>query len=590
MSKIQQDFVVKTVVTDPATICPAAGYRLDPLAPSSGWVLLATFQTNSGAGVTFDPTLTVTSGQYAWDLGDGSIMVNDTSISHYYAGSTTKTVKLYRKDNFSITQLAIDADNLVGALDLSNLIFSANNVIISASNNALLTSLVLPASLSGSTISSIILQTGNLTGVLDLSMITKVSAFAQIAVTGHPLMTGVTFANTITGTGTLGNLYLFSNNLSGILNLSQFTSWSTSANIAVGTNPNVTGVIFANTITGTFNSVQVNSCNLTGTLDLSMFTSFGVAGALYAYSNPNLTGITFANTVTGTLSQIQAYSCNLTGNLDLSMFTSWTTAFRSNPNLTGITFASTITGTFNQIQANTCNLTGTLDLSMFTSWVSSSSLILYSNPNLTGITFANAITGTFRQVYLYNCSLGYVDFSKLSSAVNSVDWQFQNNGWSAAVVNQVLRDINSTAVQGTFTGRVILINGTNATPDATSGGCNGIAERNGLIAKGFTVTTSIVLATLAATDAASAIATTTATSGGNVLTDGTSNITARGVCWRTTSGPTIANSKTSNGTGLGSFTSSMTGLTANTTYYVRAYATNSAGTAYGAEISFTTLP
>ena len=52
--------------------------------------------------------------------------------------------------------------------------------------------------------------------------------------------------------------------------------------------------------------------------------------------------------------------------------------------------------------------------------------------------------------------------------------------------------------------------------------------------------------------------------------------------------PTIANSTTNNGTGTGSFTSSITGLTANTIYYVRAYATNSVGTVYGNQVSFTT--
>ena len=88
----------------------------------------------------------------------------------------------------------------------------------------------------------------------------------------------------------------------------------------------------------------------------------------------------------------------------------------------------------------------------------------------------------------------------------------------------------------------------------------------------------------------SAIATTTATTGGNVTADGGATVTARGVVWSTATNPTIANpTKTVNGTGTGTFVSSITGLTANTTYYVRAYATNSVGTSYGNEISFKTL-
>ena len=91
------------------------------------------------------------------------------------------------------------------------------------------------------------------------------------------------------------------------------------------------------------------------------------------------------------------------------------------------------------------------------------------------------------------------------------------------------------------------------------------------------------------TTSISNIAQTTATSGGNVTSDGGATVTARGVCWSTSSNPTTANSHTSDGSGIGTFISSLTALTANTLYYVRAYATNNVGTAYGNEVSFTTL-
>ncbi len=80
-----------------------------------------------------------------------------------------------------------------------------------------------------------------------------------------------------------------------------------------------------------------------------------------------------------------------------------------------------------------------------------------------------------------------------------------------------------------------------------------------------------------------------ATCGGNVTAGGSASVTARGVCWSTSQNPTIANSHTSDGSGTGAFTSNITGLSLNTTYYVRAYATNIAGTAYGSQVSFTTL-
>jgi hypothetical protein len=103
-------------------------------------------------------------------------------------------------------------------------------------------------------------------------------------------------------------------------------------------------------------------------------------------------------------------------------------------------------------------------------------------------------------------------------------------------------------------------------------------------------TTLPVIPTLAATTAASVVTGTTATSGGNVTATGGANISERGICYGTTLNPTTANTKIIDPTpGLGIFVSNLTGLTGYTTYHVRSYATNSAGTAYGADISFTTL-
>jgi uncharacterized protein (TIGR02145 family) len=103
-----------------------------------------------------------------------------------------------------------------------------------------------------------------------------------------------------------------------------------------------------------------------------------------------------------------------------------------------------------------------------------------------------------------------------------------------------------------------------------------------------TLTTTAVAAVLTTT-AASAITSTTATSGGNITSDGGSAVTARGVCWATTQNPTTAGSKTTDGSGSGVFTSNLTGLLPGTTYYVKAYATNSIGTSYGGQETFTTL-
>lgn len=80
-----------------------------------------------------------------------------------------------------------------------------------------------------------------------------------------------------------------------------------------------------------------------------------------------------------------------------------------------------------------------------------------------------------------------------------------------------------------------------------------------------------------------------AVSGGNVTSDGRSTVTARGVCWSKSEEPTISDSHTTNGGGTGEFESQMTELEYNTVYYVRAYATNRLGTAYGNQIKFSTM-
>ena len=90
------------------------------------------------------------------------------------------------------------------------------------------------------------------------------------------------------------------------------------------------------------------------------------------------------------------------------------------------------------------------------------------------------------------------------------------------------------------------------------------------------------------TSSVTEITSTSATCGGNVTNDGNSPITERGVCWSTSENPTINDNKTTDASGTGSFTSSITTLTQNTNYYVRAYATNSEGTAYGVQKTFKT--
>lgn len=112
---------------------------------------------------------------------------------------------------------------------------------------------------------------------------------------------------------------------------------------------------------------------------------------------------------------------------------------------------------------------------------------------------------------------------------------------------------------------------------------NGTAAANRPV---FTVITAPIIAT------SNAIiqSTTTVSVGGNIITDGGSAVVFRGVCWSASNlTPTINDTKTSDGAGPGTFTSSITGLTQGMKYYARAYATNSYGTGYGDVATFTVL-
>jgi hypothetical protein len=106
---------------------------------------------------------------------------------------------------------------------------------------------------------------------------------------------------------------------------------------------------------------------------------------------------------------------------------------------------------------------------------------------------------------------------------------------------------------------------------------------------GNQVTVSTGLLPTVTTDAVTAIGYYGATSGGTIVDDGGCAVSQKGVAWSWSPNPTVGNSRTTDGTGTAPFVSSLGGLYGNRTYYVRAYATNGVGTAYGAQQVFTTL-
>ena len=149
--------------------------------------------------------------------------------------------------------------------------------------------------------------------------------------------------------------------------------------------------------------------------------------------------------------------------------------------------------------------------------------------------------------------------------------------------------LNDNTIEGSGTGTF-----TSTLTDLTAGTtyyARAYAENKAGIAYGNEVSFNTNAATLPVltTDSVTSIMSVTAVSGGDITDDGGSEITARGVCWSTEALPTVNDDKTTDGAGTGSFTSHITGLEPDYGYYVRAYATSSAGTGYGEQYHFYTI-
>lgn len=174
-----------------------------------------------------------------------------------------------------------------------------------------------------------------------------------------------------------------------------------------------------------------------------------------------------------------------------------------------------------------------------------------------------------------------------------------NLSWTDNSTNELGFKIERKTGTGTYSvinitnSNILTINDTNLFPSTTytyrvyayNNSGNSLTYSNEI-----TVTTnSLITLPILTTTIASSVTTNSAVSGGTITSDGGTAITARGIVWNTSPNPTIANNKTADGTGIGTFISTLQNLTSATTIYSRAYATNTVGTSYGNEISFTTI-
>jgi hypothetical protein len=201
----------------------------------------------------------------------------------------------------------------------------------------------------------------------------------------------------------------------------------------------------------------------------------------------SLTAVTHTAS-TQTFTRYTLSSCDITGTHDLTHFSGLSGTFQmnSNSNLTGINHDSNTSGVFTTYDVSICDLTGDFDISMLTGL--GGTLDLSSNSNMTNIAFP-LTTQSFDEILLYSCDLNYVDIHKISGGTShGVSIQLQNNNMVAGDVNHYLYTFDETG----WTGGTLVIDGTNAAPDTTAGGYDGIAAIGSLTgaSKSWTVTTN----------------------------------------------------------------------------------------------------
>ena len=446
-----------------------------------------TFQ-KSGSTSSFNPTITFTSGsrRVSWRLDNGTNIEQTAGNGLTYTGFTSdtgiRTIQMRGNGFKNLNQLSLNNDNIYGNIDLSLL---PNLIYLSLSNNLNLTGVTHTSSPQNFT--NYLLNNCNLTGNLDLTPLSGLGG--DFRVNNNINLTGVTHtASTQIFTNYIAN----SCNLKGNLDLTPLSGLG--GNFRINNNINLTGITHTSS-SQIFTNYNVISCNIIGNHNLSMFPNLG--GTLQFSQNTNLTGITHTAS-TQNITLYTAQNCELTGNHNLSWFPNLggIVSINGNSLLTSITHTAS-TKNFTQYNIHQNNITGIHDISMFSNFGGASTastcyVTLYINPNLTDITFPTTngyfknFTNTESQgaLGLYSCNLNYVDFRPLSGATfltgttqGNPRISLRDNGMIADDVNHILVDFSGNTISNPSGWSNINLNigGTNADPDSSSGGYDGLA-------------------------------------------------------------------------------------------------------------------
>jgi len=247
-----------------------------------------------------------------WDMGDGSI-IDSNSFSHKYANTvSTKTIQVYKGTAVGagdITQINITSDDLVGTLDVSNLINLTN---LTAYNNRKLTSIIIPDT---SSITYFRVSDCSLSGVIDVSKLSKLSVRFDVA--NNIKITGI--LNPSTNELFTDGYFADRCDLTGVLDLRPIRNLGGSSNayLSLYYNRKLTQILLPDS-SQLFGTFYINDCSLSGTLDLSALT--GLGGSFRVENNINLTKI-INPTNSRPFTNYTAQNCKLTGTIDLTTLT-----------------------------------------------------------------------------------------------------------------------------------------------------------------------------------------------------------------------------------------------------------------------------
>jgi len=419
--------------------------------------------------VAFEFTIDGSDGHIDW--GDNSAETYDASGSpqtptHTYALSATHDVSIFG-DATEIIDFDCNNKGLTGTIDIAQCTEMTDFDVSSNSALAQINNPFTPTVISTYTVDNTGLTSLNLSGLTGLG--------GAISINDCTSITSITFP---TSSETITTFFFFDNTAYATsFDISGLTGFGGAINISGNTS--MTSIVFP-TSSVIITTLNCSNNDLTGTINASGLTGFG--GTILFHTNTNMTVITLP-TSSQTISSFHFYNTGLTS-LDASTLTGLGGNLQVyNTDITSFTApSSSVTFSIFHLYSNS-SLTGTLVVSGLTGL--GGAIALQSN-DLSDITFpTSAITTT--ALNMFSNQLGYVDTTTMTFS-SSVPIRMENNAMTAAEVNHMLVDWDAN-LPGAASGS-LRIDGTNAAPDGTSGGYDGLTAKANLIITGYTVTTN----------------------------------------------------------------------------------------------------